>query len=401
MMLAPEATKWTVIGVNEGARALIDPDGVGLSTDGPVGECLPRALASAVEAMATEARDGNTNRAGYVSLTPDGGVAFTIIPLMDPPQALCLLRHRRALPVPDQAVSAGLYRTLVETIPNPLFYKDRDGRYLGCNSAFAALYGIPTSRIGEKIVGRTLFDLQPADIAEVNEEYDRLILSQAMPTAYEAQVVDGRGTMKDVLVSKAPFRDDEGQVGGVVGMLIDITDRKQNERELLRQATTDMITGANNRRQFITLAVRELNRSRRYRHPISVALMDIDFFKKINDTYGHAIGDQALKAVADICTTTLRDTDVFGRIGGEEFASILPLTDMDTGRLVGERLRRAVEELVIETSAGPVQLTISIGIVVSEETHNPLVDDLMIQADEALYEAKRSGRNKVVIRAQR
>lgn len=400
LLIAPNAAHWDVVGTNEATGALLDPDRVAPVSAGPLEDSLPRALALAVEESAKTARDVGAPAQGYVPMTPDGGMAFTVIPMVDPPQALVLLRHRRALPTPDKGLGVNLYRTLIETIPHPLFYKDRNGRYLGCNSSFANLMGVAPSRIGEKIIGKRIGDLQPPEISGPNDEADAAILSRSGARAYEATVIDGRGEHRDVLVSKATFTEDDGQVGGIVGMLIDITDRKQAERELLKQATTDMITGTNNRRQFITLAVRELNRSRRYAHPISVAIVDIDFFKTINDTYGHAVGDQALKAISDQCIHALRDTDVFGRIGGEEFAAILPLTDLETARMVGERLRASIEEATIPTTVGPLQVTISVGIVVSDETDNPIIDDLMQQADEALYEAKRGGRNRIVVRSQ-
>jgi diguanylate cyclase (GGDEF)-like protein len=159
-------------------------------------------------------------------------------------------------------------------------------------------------------------------------------------------------------------------------------------------AMKDALTGIYNRRHFDGRLDNEWKRFRRYNRPLSLLLLDIDHFKSVNDRYGHDVGDQVIKAVARCCGVQTRDSDVVARIGGEEFAILLPETELADARIAAERLRRAVANEPIASSAGPITITISIGAALA----TPRLDDaaeLMKQADDALYAAKRGGRNCV------
>jgi diguanylate cyclase (GGDEF)-like protein len=170
-------------------------------------------------------------------------------------------------------------------------------------------------------------------------------------------------------------------------------------RELARQARTDGLTGLANRRRFFELAEAELARAERYRSKLSVLMIDIDHFKEVNDAYGHSTGDQVLRELGALCTGVLREVDTVGRVGGEEFAILLPETDLAAAREVAERLRAAVAAHRVQRPEGlPVAITVSIGVAASEPGRN--LDTLMSRSDSALYEAKRSGRNRVVVRTQ-
>jgi len=148
---------------------------------------------------------------------------------------------------------------------------------------------------------------------------------------------------------------------------------------------------------FLNLAEQTLNRSRRYNEPLALLMCDIDFFKHINDTFGHAVGDQVLQQVAEIIQSTLRDTDVAGRIGGEEFAILLVQTNLTNAHEVAERLRQKIEDGRIHLEDGQlVPLTISIGVSIPVYPLETLAT-LLQHADQGLYQAKRSGRNKVCI----
>jgi diguanylate cyclase (GGDEF)-like protein len=165
-------------------------------------------------------------------------------------------------------------------------------------------------------------------------------------------------------------------------------------RELERLATTDPLTGVYNRRYFMDFATKEYLRSQRYAHLFSVIQMDIDHFKKINDTYGHAVGDEVLKAFTLTCQEALRESDVLGRIGGEEFSIILPETEKEGALIVAERIRRSIAELKVDENDQRIHFTVSSGVT------NLRPDDRGIEAvlrrgDEALYLAKNGGRNKV------
>ena len=169
------------------------------------------------------------------------------------------------------------------------------------------------------------------------------------------------------------------------------------QNELTRLATTDYLTGIPNRRHFIELAERELKRSLRYGNHFVLAVVDLDLFKRINDTYGHHAGDVVLKEFGVICRMDLRDTDILGRIGGEEFAIMLPNISLSEAKDVIERIREDVENANVQISKNSaIRFTASFGL--SESNANTLDLDTIIKfADEALYQAKQTGRNKVSI----
>ena len=158
---------------------------------------------------------------------------------------------------------------------------------------------------------------------------------------------------------------------------------------------TDLLTGVANRRHFMAMAEKELARFVRYGGYLSVFMMDLDFFKQINDTHGHHAGDVVLAKVAEVFKATLREIDVIGRLGGEEFAVILPQTDNEMARVVAERLRQTVEQTEIPMERGlPLHVTLSIGVATVRDTVIN-IDTLLGQADRALYQAKNAGRNRV------
>ena len=158
-------------------------------------------------------------------------------------------------------------------------------------------------------------------------------------------------------------------------------------------ATTDALTGTHTRRHFFDLAEVECGRSSRHQRPISVALLDLDHFKLVNDRFGHHVGDEALRLVAETVRDKLRRHDLLGRYGGEEFALLLPETPLAGATLVVERIRQAVAALAFEHQRSLVTLTISAGVVF-RRAEEPLATALE-RADAALYAAKDQGRNRV------
>lgn len=169
---------------------------------------------------------------------------------------------------------------------------------------------------------------------------------------------------------------------------------EQANLELSKLATTDPLTGALNRRHFFTLSEMELIKARRYEHPLSAIMIDIDHFKQINDTYGHIAGDIALQAFVDCCRKAARAHDVLGRLGGEEFALCCSNTDLKGARLLAERIRASCEALRIKTQEFTFSMTVSIGVTERAEDEN--LDQLLLRADALLYRAKSRGRNRVV-----
>jgi diguanylate cyclase (GGDEF)-like protein len=161
-----------------------------------------------------------------------------------------------------------------------------------------------------------------------------------------------------------------------------------------KMALVDDLTGIFNRGHFFELAEHEFSQSRRYDLPLSAIILDVDHFKKFNDRYGHIVGDQVLANVARVLQVNLREHDILGRYGGEEFSILMPVTDLKAAQNVGTRLRQCVADARVETDAGPVGVNISIGV--SElKSDMPTLLSLIHRADQAMYIAKSTGGNKV------
>jgi diguanylate cyclase (GGDEF)-like protein len=175
---------------------------------------------------------------------------------------------------------------------------------------------------------------------------------------------------------------------------------RETSAELERLAKVDPLTGVLNRRALFERLGAEFRRSLRYGRSLTVMMIDIDHFKSLNDRYGHAIGDDVLAACARTMASNLRESDVIGRYGGEEFAVILPETSLADGAFVAEKLRIAVERLVIDSpdgGASPIRTTISVGVAGIPDPATPDEQALLNRADQAMYAAKRSGRNRITV----
>jgi diguanylate cyclase (GGDEF)-like protein len=164
---------------------------------------------------------------------------------------------------------------------------------------------------------------------------------------------------------------------------------------LEQRAYTDYLTGLANRRYFLEQAENELARTLRYGRELSILMLDVDRFKQVNDTYGHKVGDLVLQKLSEVFRTTLRDVDIIGRVGGEEFALLLPETGVEQAMQAAERLRTAIASAHVTLDGGlPLRFTASFGVTnLREKDVN--IDVLLNQADQALYRAKNGGRNRV------
>ncbi|HEX5276233.1 MAG TPA: GGDEF domain-containing protein [Fluviicoccus sp.] len=286
-----------------------------------------------------------------------------------------------------------LLTTVLDNIGACIYMKAPDGRYLYANRALGELLECDPG---------TLTGLRDEDIfpREASMRF-RQLDNQALAMKGKVEGMEtfrlGDGADHHYWSVKIPLFNDRGEIYALLGMSTDITARKHMEDELLRLATTDDLTRLSNRRHFLEQAESTLSRSRRYAEPLALLMCDIDFFKNINDTFGHAVGDQALCRVADIIRSTLRDTDLAGRIGGEEFAILLVQTSLENAHEVADRLRQAIEACPIILDDGhPISLTISIGIATPVYPMETLAT-LLQHADQALYAAKRQGRNRVCL----
>jgi diguanylate cyclase (GGDEF)-like protein len=169
------------------------------------------------------------------------------------------------------------------------------------------------------------------------------------------------------------------------------------KRELEQLAVTDQLTSLPNRRHLNVELEREFNRSKRYGHPLSVLMLDIDHFKQVNDAHGHQSGDRVLVLAGEVLRQSVRNTDICGRFGGEEFMVLAPETGYETVTVVAERIRQNLKDRSRATGGEVPEVTISIGVATTEHPEVTTAEELVRHADQALYRAKHQGRDRVVL----
>ena len=280
-------------------------------------------------------------------------------------------------------------RAVLEVLPYPILIARRDdGRILFVNRKSCLLLG--QSAAG--LLKSKAFDFFTAD----KDREDFLTL---LATIHEVRELDmklqAHGGRQFVAELAAITTDYNGQPALLMA-LNDISARKQLEEELFHQASTDPLTGISNRRYFMARGAQELRRARRFARPLAVMMIDIDHFKGVNDTHGHAGGDMVLCSIVKFCTASLRGTDSIGRLGGEEFAVLMPETELRAAAEVADRLRQFIASQSIAVGAQTVRCTVSIGIAALQPQDTDM-DTLLQRADHALYLAKHNGRNQVIV----
>lgn len=191
-----------------------------------------------------------------------------------------------------------------------------------------------------------------------------------------------------------PLRNDAGEVTHFAAIERDLTQRKHEEAQLFQLATTDALTGIHNRGYFLERARGEFMRAVRLGRPLAVIAFDVDQFKTINDAHGHAAGDKVLVRIVDTARTVLRQIDIFGRIGGEEFALVLPEVPMTEALSMAERLRATIGRTPFTIGAKKLSVTASFGVS-ERRAADTAIEALLARADRALYAAKTAGRNTV------
>lgn len=251
-----------------------------------------------------------------------------------------------------------------------------------------------TAALGQRVV------VEDIQVHEYWRDLRELAKSAGLRSCWSEPILSSRGK---VLGTFAIFHtvptnlqyQDNGGIAFAANLAAIAIENRQVHEELERQAHTDYLTGLANRRHFLEQAESELARTLRYGRDLSILMFDIDHFKRINDTYGHKVGDIVLKKLSMICLATLRNVDVIGRIGGEEFAVLLPETESEQAMDAAERLRAAIASAQVMLNGGlPLRFTASFGVAtLSEKGAN--IDMLLNQADQALYLAKKDGRNQV------
>ncbi len=286
------------------------------------------------------------------------------------------------------------HETLLDTIASPVYYVDTGQRFAGCNRAFCDMHGLQR----DDIVGREIDDLMSPAVAASERRADAALLVDGGAMSYETQLHRSDGSLREVIVHKSVVTGPKGEATGIVGVAVDITERKQLEARLWRLAATDALTGVWNRRHFLAQAERIVAQARREDMSVSLLMLDVDRFKSINDSHGHAVGDQALVQVCDHWRSLLRLDDLLGRMGGEEFAVVLPGCGLRDATKIAESLRKGATALEISVDDVRLKLTVSIGAT-EFRVGSESVDAALIRADRALYRAKQGGRDRVVTTA--
>jgi diguanylate cyclase (GGDEF)-like protein/PAS domain S-box-containing protein len=275
-------------------------------------------------------------------------------------------------------------KTLLNTISTPVFYKGLDGRYMGCNKAFEDFVGRST----EDIIGKTVYDMGPKNIADTYHEKDRELLDNPGEQKYEWKVKSGEGKVRDVIFNKATFRDSEGKVAGIIGVITDITDRKAMEEKLRVLSVTDELTGLFNRRGFFTLAGQQLKMAKREKKRIILVTADIDRLKETNDTLGHQAGDHLIIKASHILKRSFRDSDIIARIGGDEFAVLAMESPEADDSAITMRMKENLDSYNA-SSNNSIQLSLSLGVKSCDPEHRWSLNELLSAADQLMYKDKR------------
>ncbi len=291
---------------------------------------------------------------------------------------------------------ATLSSAVVERLGDGIVVIDRHYNIILYNEGAARIFG----HAAEDALGRSLNMLLPQ---RFQLQHD-LMINEFSASSAEARQMGERarqiyGIRKDgseFIASVAIMKINVGSLVHYVAIVRDISENKKTEEELLRLAATDPLTGAFNRREMTSLAEQESQRSHRYGRPLSIMMLDLDHFKRLNDTYGHAAGDKALQRFTTLCCNALRNIDVFGRWGGEEFVALLPETDAEGAAVIAERLRKTVNENVLTYNDHRIVLTVSIGIA-QYRADEIAIDGPLSRADMAVYDAKKAGRNQISV----
>ena len=281
----------------------------------------------------------------------------------------------------------------VNALPNLSFVLDEQGRYLEIIANETSLLAARPS----ELVGRLIQDvLPPVETAKILDAIGQTIQTGKIQVIdYKIPVVAGGERWFEGRIALMEKSDPDR--GKVVFMASDITERVQLYQEVQRMANQDVLTGCFNRRHFMTLAAQEIHRSMRYHRPLSLLMIDIDHFKNVNDRHGHQIGDQLLCNLVLLCQKQLRNDDILGRYGGEEFVVMMPETASEGALIASKRLLERIEKMEINTPEGRLSITVSMGLASLDrgfdKTHT--LDTLIKSADVALYAAKAAGRNRV------
>jgi diguanylate cyclase (GGDEF)-like protein/PAS domain S-box-containing protein len=303
------------------------------------------------------------------------------------------------------------FRTLVNSMDDIVYTLDTEQNHTGVYGSWVA----KTGQTPEFYLGRSARDIFGSEASKFHERANQKALDGKV-TVYEWSV-DIEGGRLHYQTSVSPLRGPNGKIYGIVGLGRDITDRKHAEetvrqanenlqthineieklqKKLREQAIRDPLTKLFNRRYLQETLEREISRAKREKQHVSLIIMDIDHFKNVNDKYGHAAGDEMLRAISDLLKKNIRQEDIPCRYGGEEFLLVLPGASTKIAKIRANKLREEINALQVEHHGQNIDVTISLGIA-TFPVHGSTGEKTLLRADQALYRAKQDGRNRVLV----
>ena len=292
-------------------------------------------------------------------------------------------------------------QSTARSFPDPIFIIDRFGKYLDViGGKKRSMY-----HSGEFLIGKYLYDVLPENLTDtfmqaisesVAEDSLKTIEYLLGPEDILGSPVDSPKGKRWFEARIYPLKDQNNEINSVIWLPVDITQRKNLEEQVKNLSERDPLTGAFNRNYFLQIFKKGFSISKRYKNKLSILHIDIDNFKKINDTYGQDGGDAVLKRFVTFCDATLRDSDLFARYSGGAFIVMLSNTPSLGAAIIAERIRANTEELRITYKKETIQFAISIGIsqVLDTDTNS---NGVLTRTDSALYQAKKKGRNRIEI----
>ncbi len=286
------------------------------------------------------------------------------------------------------------FQALTETTHDFIWEVNADGIFTYCSPQVKNILGYQP----EELIGKPAFDCMPsAEKKRVQKIFHQVVAERSSLKAVENINLTADGREITLESSARPFFDERGNLLGFRGIDRDITERKLAEEEMKYMVNHDALTGLYNRRVVVQQLSNDINRANRYQHPISVFMLDIDHFKAVNDTYGHQTGDEVLHSFAQIIKNSIRNTDYAARYGGEEFVIVLPQTALEKAHEMAERLLAKIVQFDFPVGSGKtIKLSASIGVAAFPQSEQSW-EQLINCADKAMYLAKESGRNQVVV----
>ena len=280
------------------------------------------------------------------------------------------------------------YLTIFESLHEPVVLLNSENRIENMNHAATALME------DSPVYGRSYYDQGPGKVFPwLTDEIEQFISSGMTEGRFEKELPTVIGA-RHIIIKMKKMLDVSEKFSGTVIILNDVTDQKEMEKRLRQMATTDSLTGIYNRGWYLSLTQEESKRSRRNGAPLSVVLADIDNFKKINDTFGHQIGDEVIRKTCVIFREQLREYDILGRLGGEEFGITMIECDLKKAASIADRLRKVLALCELPHDGRALRFTVSLGVAQYHQS-DPNVGEVLRRADRALYAAKNSGRNCV------